>query len=414
MGSAIALSVGIGAAGSALALAARALTTHVVGPLPYDFPSTIHLVTVSLLGALAAVFVTRWASPSEGPRASTGDRFRHVPAAAAPVAAVAIWLGFTIQGARDEARAYDSAEHGASTLALLETRSAQRPAHAMTEFALGAAYLRAHRYPEAMAALGYAHELDPRNDRATELRKHALGAMIAESHPQSKESDPRWPKESDETTIRIGRYYTSLFAAGDHSPPVYEGILAGLRLEKRYDDAIAITELYLGEHPGDQIWTARLAELRELRLRDPGAVRATRRQPVAHEDLASMRRTVPNQPPDPWAEARFGYEYLKAGIIERTTGRDSLLAAATLHTRRAIALAPQNASYRLQLALVRFIAGDDAGCDSAFAAAARIDPRASERNPDVAALREVARARLEHRPPRALKSFTLRLQPPER
>lgn len=260
--SALSLSLGIGAAGAAVALLAQALTPRIAGPLPYDSAGTGYVVVVSLLGALAAVFLTRWAGPSPASSASPGDRFRHVPAAALPIAAMAVWLGFTIQGARDDARDYDAAERGAPALPVLEQRASQRPTHAMTEFALGAAYLREHRYPDAIAALGYARELDPRNERAAQLRKQAVNAMIAESHPEMNGPDPHWPKESNETTIRIGRYYTSLLAAGDHSTPVYEGILAGLRLEKRYDQAISIAEMYLAEHPGDQLWTARLAELR--------------------------------------------------------------------------------------------------------------------------------------------------------
>ncbi|NUQ20611.1 MAG: hypothetical protein HOQ09_06585 [Gemmatimonadaceae bacterium] len=297
-------------------------------------------------------------------------------------------------------------------LPVLEQRAAQRETHAMTQFALGAAYLREHRYVEAISSLGYAHALDQRNDRAAELRRRAIVALAAASHPEV--NDANWPYTPDSvaTILKISRYYAALLAAGDHSSGVYEGILAGLRLEQRYDDAIGLAEMYLAEHPGDAIWTARIAELRAARDRDPGAVRTPKPLALAHRDLASMRRMAPGEPRDPWTEATFAYEYLKAALEDRSSGRDSLLAAADLHTRRAISLAPQSAPYRLQLALIRFLSGDDAGRDSAFAAAVRIDATVLDRQPGNARLWRVAKASLAHLPASHLQPFVI--TPPPR
>lgn len=412
-GGPLGLSLAIGGGGAVLALAARVLTTSVAGQLPYDAPSTMYTVVVSLLASAVAVVLTAWAEPSK--EATSADRLRYPNAsfAALPIAAATIWLGFTIQGARDDARAYDDAEREVVSTSVLEHRAAEREAHAMTQFALGAAYYRDRRFAEAESRLAYAFELDPRNIRAAELRRHAIAAMVAQSHPAWRDPNANLTADSVATTLKIARYYASLLAAGDHSPPIYEGILSGLRLEKRYDDAIAIAEMYLSEHPGDPIWVGRVAELREASRRDPAAVHAPLRSPVRYKaDLATMRRMVPNQPPDPWTEASFAYEYLKAALADPTAGRDSLLAAADGHTRRAIELAPQSAPYRVQLALVRFISGDYAGCDSAFADAMRLDPHILDRHPENAAFWRIAKARIARLPANAGGTFIL--TPPPR
>ncbi|HEX2779233.1 MAG TPA: hypothetical protein VHM30_07030, partial [Gemmatimonadaceae bacterium] len=412
-GRALALSLCIGACGAAFALAARALTVAFAGPLPYDDPGALHTVLLAALGAIAAVVVTVVGSESDVATPPPVTRFRRSTLAAAPFAAAAIGFGFLVQGARDEARGYDGAEHSALELPALERRAAARETHAMTQFSLGAAYLREHRYLDAETRLAYAYALDPRNLRAAELRAHAITAMTAQRPPAVNDARLEVPGDSIAMAVRIGRYYAALYAAGDHSGEVYEGILAGLRFEKRYRDAINVAELYLREHPGDPLWTARIAELRAVRAREPLSDRGS--QPTGapvRPNLSTMRGMVPHQPADAFTEASFAYEYLKSSIGQPLFHPDSLLAAADLHTRRAMALAPRSAPYRVQLGLIRFLAGDFRGCDSAFSAATRLDPHALDGQPDKAELWRIARAHLDNVP--APKLTSIRLVPPPR